>query len=380
MPGQETNRRILLILDRCGLGEALRVSPMLGAVRAAHPSAFITLLVSEQAYPLFLDDGRFDRVLPSDMYGRRRRRMPRLRVLVAAGRLAVRLGFREDLVITFLWGTNVLNAIGWVAGRHRRIGYRHRFAGLLTSGLVGYGAEGDVPANLALLKAAGIPPPDARSPALVVGQAEQATARQLLASGGRRPQRPLVVMHPGSDWACQQWLPERWAQLADRIGDQRDADIVFTGLADERDYIQQIQDRMTSTSISIAGETSLLQLAAVISQAGLCVSVDSAAHDLAQALGVPAVVLAGPTMPESPTGRPLHLINRTLPQNRGTILGCQARFPLGLCHDYSCPFAGLKNISVDRVLDAMAGSGCFPTTPMSAINALEAAGAAQEGR
>jgi len=31
---------------------------MLGAVRAAHPTAFITLLVSGQAYQLFLNDGR----------------------------------------------------------------------------------------------------------------------------------------------------------------------------------------------------------------------------------------------------------------------------------------------------------------------------------
>jgi ADP-heptose:LPS heptosyltransferase len=259
-----------------------------------------------------------------------------------------------------LWGTSVLNIIGRVAGRGRRIGYPHRFAGLLRSGPTEYGNQGDIAANLALLEAAGVSAPNAGSPALMVAQAERDMAQSLLVSHGRRPHHPLVVIHSGSDWACQQWLPERWAQVADRIAAEHDADIVFTGLAGERQYTDQIRRCMASTSISVAGETSLLELAAVISQADLCVSVDSAAHDLAQALGVPAVVIAGPTVPEAPPSRSLTVLNRTSLLNRQTILGCQARFPLGVCHDYSCPFAGLKNISVDRVLDVIARSGCIP--------------------
>jgi len=324
---------------------------MLGAVRAAHPSALITLVVSDQAYPLFLDDLRFDRVLPSDLYGRPTRRLPRLRALFAAGQLALRLGFRYDLVITFMWGTSLLNAIGRLVGRKRRIGYPHRFPGLLTNGPGLYGDEGDITANLAILEVAGIPPPDASNPALVIGRADRDAARSLLSSRGHQPHRPLVVMHTGSDWACQQWLPDRWAHLADRIADRRGADIVFTGVAGERQYIEQIRGLMRSVSISIAGETSLLELGAVMSHVSLCVSVDSAAHDLAQALGVPALVIAGPTMPEAPTNRTVNLVNRTPPRNRKAILDCQARFPLGACHDYSCPFAGLKNVSVDLVWD-----------------------------
>ncbi len=347
--------RILLILDRCGPGEALRVSPMLGAVRTAHPSALITLLVSEQAYPLFGGDPRFDRVLPSGLYSHGGQRLRKLRSLLTAGRLAIRLGLRYDLVITFLWGTSLLNAIGRVTGRKRRVGYSHRFASLLTSDPGVYGGHGDVAANLALLDAAGIARPNAESPGLVVSQSEKASAQSLLADRGRRPQRPMVVIHPGSDWACQQWLADRWAQIADRIVDEHDADIVFTGLPRER--------KSSSTSISIVGETSLRRLAAVVSEASLCVSIDSAAHDIAQALGVPAVVLAGPTIPEAPTERSLHMINRTPPQNRKTIVQCQGRFPLGICQDHTCPFAGLKNISVDRVWDVIVQMGCLSPTP-----------------
>ena len=353
-------RRILLILDKCGPGEAVRASPMLGAVRVANPAAFVTLLVGEQAYPLFLDDTRFDRIVCSGLYGRRPRRLRRLGQLATAGALAISLGFDYDLVITFLWGSSVLNLIGRIAGRRHRIGYPHRFPALLTSRMREYDRGGDVAANLALLHAAGIAPPNEHTPALALSGSDRLAAEHLLSSRGRRPGRPLVMLHSGSDWACQQWLPERWALLADRIANEHGADIVFTGVSAEEAYIEAIRQRMVSPSISLAGATDLHLLAAVTALAGLCVSVDSAAHDLAQALGVPVVVLAGPTIPEAPRGGRLNVVNQTHPDLRRRILACQSRFPLGFCHDYSCPWAGMTGITADHAFEQISRLGLLP--------------------
>src|SRR5450759_5660736 len=105
MPRQEQTRRvakILLILDKCGPGEAIRVAPMLAAVRLAHPAAKIDLLVGEQAYPLFAHDDRFDKVVLSLLYERRHRRLPRLWAALTACALIARLGLGYDLVITYL--------------------------------------------------------------------------------------------------------------------------------------------------------------------------------------------------------------------------------------------------------------------------------------
>ena len=352
-----SGKRILLIVDHCGPGEALRVSPLLGAVRADHPSARITLLVSENAYPLFAGDGRFDRVVASDLYRRTSRRARRLRTLAGAARLAARLGFGYDLVIVFLWGTTALNALARVVGRRRAIAYRHHLGALLANGPAEYGTDGDIAAGLALLAEAGIRFRPHDTPALTVADRDRTYARDLMDTHGRRPGRPLVVMHPGSDWACQQWLHERWAQLADGIARQHDADLAFTGVAAEHEFIEKIRARIGSPSMSLAGQTTLPQLAAVIAQADLCVSVDSAAHDIAQALRVPAVVLAGPTAPDAPAGRALRVVNATPVPHRATILSCQARFPAGFCFDYSCPFAGLRRISVERVEQAIEASG-----------------------
>lgn len=324
---------------------------MLSAVRAAHPDARVTLLVSENAYGFFAGDERFDAVVPSDLYGRQARKLPRVRKLVAGARMAARLGVGYDLVITFLGGTAVLNLIAWVVGRKRRVAYPHRYIRSITSGPSVYGDQGDFAANLALLEAAGISPPDATHSALLVPGHAREEARQLLTSRGRVSERPLIVLHAGSDWACQQWFPERWAKLADRLVARHGADVVFTGAATDKGYVEQVRRQMELPSISVAGETSLMGLGAVIAESALCVAVDSVAHDIAQSLGIPAVVITGPTVPEAPEGRSLHVVNRMPLELRKTVLHCQDRFPLGLCHDYSCPLAGLKSVTIDSVVE-----------------------------
>jgi ADP-heptose:LPS heptosyltransferase len=360
MSGPEQSNRILLILDRCGPGEAVRSLPMARAVRAADPTAYITLLVAEQAYPLFAGDRHFDRVVKSRLYGRQPRRG--LRAVVTTCILLVRIGFRFDLVLTFLWGSSMLNLIGWLVGGTRRVGYPHRFPNLLTSNLGAYGTQGDMAANVLLMQAAGIPFHEPRGRALIVSEQERADSDRLLARLGRRTQRPLVVVHTGSDWACQQWTPEGWASLADQVIGEYEVDVAFTGLVEDGDYIEEVRRSMVSESISLVGETDLRQLAAVISVARLCVSVDSVAYDIAQALGVPTLVLAGPTQPEAPIGRTLTVINQTPPDLQKSILSCQGRFPNGFCHDYTCPWAGLKNISVERVLERIGLTGALTRT------------------
>jgi ADP-heptose:LPS heptosyltransferase len=356
-PQSQRNAKILLILDKCGPGEAVRTAPMLGAVRAAYPSAKIDLLVGEQAHPLFAHDARFDTVVLSALYGRRRGRLPRLRAALTACAIVAQLGFGYDLVITYLWGSSWLNLIARTVGA-RRIGYSHRFPGLVTSSLGAYGPDGDRPANLRLLKAAGIPLPNLESPPDLVLEKEVVdAASRLLVARGRRPSRPLVVMHTGSDWACQQWLPDRWAELADRVADEYGADVVFTGLASELGYVEQIRARMRTSSLSIAGETSLPQLAAVISLASICVTVDSVAHDMAQAMRVPTLVLAGPSRPEAAAGARLRVINGSTSELQRTIVSCQDQFPAGFCHDYSCPLTGLRHISVEAVAKEIAVTG-----------------------
>ncbi len=346
--------RILLVASDCGPGDVLRLSGCLAAVRDGYPDAEIVLLVDEVAAPVVERSRLVTRVVVNRLYNTRAgapRLRGRLRKARELARLVAALGGGYDLVLIFYWGTTLLNVLGRLLGR-RRIGYANRLPRLLSCRLGRYDPCGDPMAqNRALFRAARLRPPPPVAPSPIHTAADEVAVRRLRAEHGVADARALVVMHPGSDWACQQWLPERWGALADRLALKYDAVIVFTGLAQEEAYIAGIQAWMRVPSVSLAGCTTLPQLGALLAQARLCVCVDSVAYELAQAAGTPAVVLAGPTRPEETTSgpRPPLIVNRAAPALRAAIVHCKES-KAGYCLDYSCPMAGLRDIEVHDVL------------------------------
>ena len=338
-------RRILVVLDDIGPGDALRSMFALAAVRKAHPDARITLLVSEAAAQVFEYGSGYDRLVVSHLYraglqGRWRNRIHKMGELL---RLLPAVGVRHDLVLILNWGTSIVDLLGRLAGG-RVVGYENRLGFLLSSRLGAYNVEGDpVEQNGALLKAAGLQPVEpSGNPGL-----PQVT--------GSEGMEPYAVLHTGSDWACQQWTHDGWAELADRIVDEYGLGIVFTGLGGEAAYIASIQALMGHRSSSVAGRTSITELQDLLRNASLCVSVDSAPFELAQLMGTPVVVLAGPSSARPQMGglkRPI-VLNRT-PADLGLrIRVCQRSHSEGHCHDYICPFSQLPFIKVDEVVRAV---------------------------
>jgi predicted lipopolysaccharide heptosyltransferase III len=111
--------------------------------------------------------------------------------------------------------------------------------------------------------------------------------------------RPYVILQPGSARREKMWVPARWAEVIDRFGTDNDFDLVLTGgpSADERAHADAITTRIRQRIVDLSGKTDLLTLAALIAQAQLVVTVDSAPVHLSAALHTPQVILFGPTNP-----------------------------------------------------------------------------------
>lgn len=363
--------RILLVASDCGPGDVLRLGACLAAVRDGYPNAEITLLVDEVAAPVVERSRLVTRVVVNQLYNTRAGApglWGRLCKAWELARLVGALGGGYDLVLIFYWGTTLLNVLGCLVGR-RRIGYANRLPRLLSCQLGRYDPCGDPMAqNRALFHAAGLRPPPPIAPPPIHTAADEAAVRRLRTEHGVADARSLVVLHPGSDWACQQWLPERWGALADRLALEYDAAVVFTGLAHEGAYIAGIRAWMRAPSVSLAGRTTLPQLGALLAQARLCVCVDSVAYELAQAAGTLVVVVAGPTRPETTTSGPRSplIVNRVAPALQAAIVHCKES-KAGHCLDYSCPMAGLRDIEAHDVLAAVEAHGALtrtlPTNP-----------------
>lgn len=356
-------RRLLLIVDRCGPGDALRIRPLVEAC-ANEPETQVLLVCSEQAAPVLESVPGLNRVVISRLYGRRqgtgawaqlRKSTETLRLLVAVGR-------SWDQAVVFLWGSFYLRLLGRLAAR-KVAGYAGTPAFLLTSRLGPYSAQPDFDQNVALLREAEI---EWRPDRLVKpANAAVTSVRSLLAEAGPGPEGPLVVLHPGSDWACQQWRPQRWAALIDELWSRYRARIVITGTTAEAAHASAICAAASSQVVSLVGRTSVAELEAVISIAALCICVDSLAYELAQSVGTPTVVLAGPTPTWIAPGTiaPPTIVNSTPEPQRQQINACQGRHSRGHCQDWDCPFAGLPMISPERALRAIETIGALRPIP-----------------
>src|SRR5213596_2616076 len=111
--------------------------------------------------------------------------------------------------------------------------------------------------------------------------------------------KPYVILHPGSARQEKLWEPERWAEVIKYFGSNDGIDLVLTSgpSQDEQTHIAAIKNRTQHEIIDLSGETDLLTLAALIGQARLLVTVDSAPVHMAAATRTPQVILFGPTNP-----------------------------------------------------------------------------------
>ena len=214
-------RRILLIVDYCHTGESLHVSKYVRAVREHYPAAHITLLANEGTRDALHSADVFDRIVVSHLYYGRPLRLlgSRLGKAWEFGRLLKELGAGYDLVICFYWGTKMLRMLGFLVGRAERVGHARRPTRLLTVRLEEFQRFGRSYAeqHQELLRSVGIDIAELASPAIGYTSHDEASVEQLLSRHGVTSLDRIAVLHTGSDWACQQWLPERWAALGEAL-------------------------------------------------------------------------------------------------------------------------------------------------------------------
>jgi heptosyltransferase III len=150
--------------------------------------------------------------------------------------------------------------------------------------------------NLALLQPLKIRP---RSREVRLNLPETARVKAELLRRDAKINEPFVIFHPGSARREKFWDPGRWAKVINHTGLNHNVDLALTSGASpfEQGHVAAIKSQTQQRVIDVSGKTDLLTLAALIKQARLLVTVDSAPMHLAAAMQTPQVILFGPTNP-----------------------------------------------------------------------------------
>jgi ADP-heptose:LPS heptosyltransferase len=179
-----------------------------------------------------------------------------------------------------------------------------------------------------------------------------------------RIEDPFIIFHPGSARSEKFWESQRWAEVIIHAQAKWQMNVVLTGgpSALEQGHISRIKSKLPRPAesagwpfVDLSGRTDLLTLAALIAQARLLLTVDSAPVHLAAAAGTPQVVLFGPT-------NPFHWRPRESPV---AILQGESASPRAVFTAAKQPRIPMKLISTQAVIDAMDALLSSPAVPAS---------------
>jgi heptosyltransferase-2 len=330
------------------LGDLVMATPMLRAIRRhfAQPARLVGVLRPNLSEVL-AGTGWLD----EQWYFDPRADQPELRHTSLIRRMR-----RERFEMAILLTNSLRTAlVAWLGGAQQRIGYVRCGRGpLLTSKLYPRRQAGRlvpqpmVDYYLALAAAIGCPP---ESPRLELSStpAEDCLAERIWHELGLRSDGRLVTFNcSGAYGAAKLWPTEYFGQLARRVVDEMDHDVLIVCGSQERQIAQEIVGHARRSRVFSMAEQSLGLAAskACIRRGRLMVSTDSGPRHIAAAYGQPVITLFGPTLPtwiENPTVRAVNL---------------QLDLPCTGCYQRVCPLGHhrcMRDLSVDAVAGEVAG-------------------------
>ena len=290
-------RRILVVKLRY-IGDVLLSTPVFRGLREAFPAAATTALVNAGTEEVLLHHPNVDEVL---LVNRRPAGAGAwLRSWTDQLRLVRRLRERRfDLALDLTDGDRAA-FLTWASGARLRVGFNRegRFRGRAYHRIVPAwsGRRHAVEADLEALRILGLQP-RLVAPTLTLPPEAEAAADDLLARKRVGRDRDLVLIHPGARWWFKAWPAERFAALADWMAEALGAQVLIAGGPGDAPVAETIRRQMRHPGISVAGETSVLQLGALLKRCRLFVGNDAGPMHVAAAVGTPVVALFGPTDP-----------------------------------------------------------------------------------
>ncbi|MEW5768142.1 MAG: glycosyltransferase family 9 protein [bacterium] len=123
-------------------------------------------------------------------------------------------------------------------------------------------------------------------------------ATDFTASQGISENELLIGFQPGAGWAAKRWLPERFARLGDLAVNKYGARILITGAREEADtVVAEVVKRMETKPVISTDQTDLRRVGALIKKCRLFVSTDSGPMHISAAVNTPTIGLFGGTFP-----------------------------------------------------------------------------------
>lgn len=340
----------ILILRLSAVGDVIRTLPTVKALKGYTPSSSITWIVEEPSQAFLKSQTEIDEVI---LFPRRRwtKGMKSLKgmwkTILEMWRFIIDLRKRRFDVVLDFHGILKSGLLSFLSGSPKRIGYDRRSTkegNFLFSNVKVKLPEERISRfqrNLILLQGMGLEVKEFKY-SLHIPPEDQQYVESFFKNVSATLKRPLIAIHAGTSPKAlfKRWMPDQYAQLADRLVRELNASVLFTWGVEELEWVENIQKEMKEPSLLGPQTESLTQLGEVYRHCDLYVGGDTGPMHIASLVGIPVVVIYGPTDPieNEPFGNHIKVRKE---------MGCNP------CHEYSCKErVCIKAISADEVFKA----------------------------
>ncbi len=325
------------------VGDAVMSVPALQLLRARYPKAYIVILAHPWVAGLYGREPFCNELIPYEA--------PRGACgLRAKWKLARELRKRKfDCAILFQNAFEAA-ALACAAGIPTRIGYARDMRGILLTHSIPVPRPGETPRHqqfyyLELLKRAGLV-----SSYPTAGNIRLSGSSAAAEAGRRRfdvalLRGPVIGVSPGAAYGgAKRWLPERFAEAAVRLAQQKKAAVAVFGSREERSVCETVREKVEAAGeqcLNFGGATSLAEFIELAAACEVFLTNDSGPMHIASALGVPTVAVFGATDDDAtgPTGELSRVVREPVECSPCLLREC----PI----DHRC----MTRVSADRVAE-----------------------------
>jgi len=342
-----------LVLRLSAVGDVIRTLPAVKTLKEHFPASTITWVVEEPSRTFLESQPEIDEVIlfPRKRWTHGMKSLSEIwRTVAEMGEFIHGLRKRKfDAVLDF-HGILKSGVLSFLSGSRKRVGYDRRSTRegnfLFSNVKVKLPREriSRFKRNLALLQGLGLEAREFKC-GLHIPPEDRDYVASFFKASATLMKRPLIAIHPGTSPKAffKRWMPDQYARLADQFVQELKATVLFTWGDGELEWVEGIRKGMKQASLLGPQTESLTQLGELYRHCDLYVGGDTGPMHVASLMGIPVVVIYGPTDPteNEPIGNHIKVRKE---------VGCSP------CHDYACKeLSCIKTISADEVFRAAKG-------------------------
>lgn len=279
-----------LVVSTTGIGDTLWGTPAIRALKETYPESYIGVLTKSTGFELLNGNPFIDEFFIFDRGGRSIFSL--LSLLKALRYRKFEIAFIFHASDRIIWPLVFFTGVGEILGFDKKIkGVDFVLTRPIQQTLHLHAIE----ERLTLVRQMGANT-EQRTMELYLTGKEKDRVEQFLKDKGVEKESLLVGLHPGAKNIYRRWPAEYFIKLGNALAEKLKCKVIITGSKMEKSLVNKISDNIDS-SIPIAGDLSIREMAALIQLLSLYITNDTGPMHIALTMETPTVAMLSPSDP-----------------------------------------------------------------------------------